>query len=131
MIRRYDEQQLIQLTDRAEEPTGMIDAAILSAALDEASALINSYVARRYKTPVDPAPILLRNLCAAIAYFDLHRGRHAEETRAAYDDALRTLANISNGSVVLEVAGDEPQSAAARVSYDESHRQFSRKRGDW
>lgn len=131
MENRYGEQQLIELTDRADEPTGEVDAAIMAAALEDASALIDSYVGRRYQPPVSPVPVILRNVCCAIAYHELHRGRHADETRAAYDDALRTLANISNGTMVLDVAGKESNSAAAQAVVDQADRQFSRKKGDW
>lgn len=131
METRYGEQQLIELTDRAETPSGEIDSAILSAALDDASALIDSYVGKRYRLPVAPTPLVLRNACCVIAYFELHRGRHAEETRQAYDDALRTLTNISNGSMVLDVAGKEAASAAAEVAISQANRQFSRRNGEW
>ena len=131
MDKRYGEQLLVELTDRALEPAGEIDAAILSAALDDASALIDSYAGKRYKLPISPAPIVLRNVCCALAFYDLHRGRYAEETRVAYDDALRTLTNISNGTIKLDVAGTEPQSAGAQIGYSEAPRQFSRKQGEW
>jgi phage gp36-like protein len=131
MEKRYGEQQLIELTDRAEEPAGVIDTAILGAALDDASAMIDSYAAKRYQVPISPTPILLRNTCATLAYFELHRGRHTEETRVAYEDALRILANISNGTMVLSVAGSEPKSAGAQVAQFDNQRQFSRNRGEW
>lgn len=131
MITRYDERQLIELTDRAEIATGVVNAAIVADALADASALIDSYVGKRYRLPVAPVPIILRNVCCAIAYLDLHRGRYAEETRVAYSDALDTLAKISNGSMVLDVEGTESKSAAAQVAVSQTDRQFSRKRGDW
>jgi len=131
LITRYGEQQLVELSDRGEELTGEIDAAIISDALISASALVDSYVGKRYRLPVSPVPLLLRNVCCTLAYFELHRGRYADETRVAYDDALRTLAQISNGTMVLDVAGKEAASAGAQVATSQNKRQFDRKQGDW
>ncbi len=131
MIARYGEQLLIELTDRADEPLGVIDSVVINAAKDEASALIDSYVGRRYKLPVLPVPMVLRNICCTIAFYELHRGRYSDETRTAYDDALRSLSNISSGAMVLDVAGKESISAGAQVAYSQSNRQFSRQKGEW
>lgn len=131
MIDRYGEEQLIQLTDRAAEPLDEIDDGILAAALANASAEINAYAAKRYRVPVAPTPPLLRNVCCTLAYYELHRGRYAEETRAAYDDAQRALTHISNGTIVLDVGGSEPESAEAQVGHSDARRQFTRRDGDW
>ena len=131
MVKKYSEQQLVELTDRAEELTGEIDGDILSAALDDASALIDSYLRRRYALPLSPVPAVLRNVCATVAYYELHRGRYADETRKAYDDVMGYLSQLSAGTVVLDVAGTEPTSAPAQAVADMVDRRFSRKKGEW
>jgi len=128
---KYGEKDLIELSDRAF--TGEIASAVIEAALADAAALIDGYVGKRYQVPVMPVPSLLNRLAMVIAYYELHNGRYSDQVRAAYDDALRTLANISGGIMTLPVAGttSEAESAAAEVVYDMAPRQFSRKKGDW
>lgn len=50
------------------------DAARIDMALDNASALIDGYLAKRYSLPIDPSPVgaqLLRNLCCDLAVGEL------------------------------------------------------------
>lgn len=131
MVTKYGEQQMIQLTDRDDVGSTEINEAVLAAELEEATAIINGYVAKRYRVPVSPVPTVLANACKVIAYFSLHRGRHSEQTRQSYEDVLRTLASISNGSFVLDIAGEEPKSAKAQVVLDSAPRQFDKRNGAW
>lgn len=133
MIDRFGEEQLIELTDRAEPLTGEINDAVLNAALVDASATIDSYIARRYKLPLGVVPAVLTSRCMTLAWYALHRGRHTEETRADYMDATDYLRQLSNGTAVLDVAGSEPPSAHAQARAISSGRTFSRKKdgGNW
>lgn len=130
MIDRFGEQLLIELTDRVTPLTNAIVDSVLNAALDEASALIDSYVSRRYDLPFSSAPLVLRSTCETIAFYKLHRGRHAEETRKEYEDALDFLRQLSTGTAILDVGGTEPVSAPAQAIADSAGRTFSRKR-EW
>lgn len=127
MIAAYDEQDLIQLTDRAIPSAGVIDDAVLQQQLEGVTSLIDSYVSARYTVPVSPVPVVLRDTCAIIAFYRLHRGRHTDETRQAYEDAIRYLENINAGRVKLDVVGEEPVSSGAQVVSDAVPRTFSRK----
>ncbi len=126
MITRYDEQALIQLTDRAEVPTGEIDDDVLDAALAEADSVVDSYLAPRYKVPLLSVPPIIPSKAAAIAYFILHRGRHSDETRQAYDDAIAFLKDVGKGVAQLDAEGLEPSSAIADARVIASERTFSR-----
>ncbi len=129
MIDRFGEEPLIELTDRADPPTGEVDDAVLDSALNEASATIDSYIARRYKLPLASPPAVLKGRCMTIAWYSLHRGRHTEETRADYTDTLEFLRQLSTGVALLDVEGTEPVSAHAQARAISSGRTFSRKKG--
>lgn len=131
MILEYGEKELIELTDRAEILTGAIVDEVLDQALTGASAVIDSYVSRRYKLPLTTTPIVLRDHCMSIAWYKLHRGRHREEDRKAYEDAMAYLGQLSSGAAVLDVGGSEPQSAPAQAVKDGPERTFSRTKKDW
>lgn len=126
MIERHGEQALIELTDRVEPILNIIIDTVLNAALADASALIDSFVGRRHAVPLATIPpALVRHACA-IAFYDLHRGRHSEETRKAFEDAMDYLRNISTGTVVLNIAGNEPASAPAQAVSAAPGRTFNR-----
>lgn len=131
MIAERSEIEVIEVTDRADPPAGVIDDTVLQRALDSASALIDGYAQAVYKVPLDPVPPLVRDLCVTIAWYRLQRGRHTEEIRKNYEDALNSLQQISNGAIALDVQGEAPQSAAAQIVTDATPRDFSRKNKEW
>ncbi len=126
MIDQYGEEALIELTDRALPATGEIVDSVLDGALEAASALCDGYLAKRYRTPVSNPPLILRRHAMAIAYFDLHRGHYPDEIRAAYDDAMAFLKQVSRGDIILDVAGVAPTSSPAEAHVDAPDRMFNR-----
>jgi len=110
---RYGAGMLIELTDRADPPTNAIDAAAVARAIDDASALIDGYLKGRYALPIADTPPLLRDLALTIAIYKMHAGSAGDKIRKDYDDALRTLTQIANGLVRLDVAGVEPAASGA------------------
>lgn len=133
MIDRFGEEQMVEVTDRASPPSGEIDDSVLDAALNDASATIDSYIARRYKLPLASVPAVLKGRCMTIAWYNLQRGHHTEELRADYTDAIEFLRQLSTGAALLDVEGTEPVSAHAQARAISSGRTFSRKKGkgDW
>lgn len=113
LIDRYGEERLIALTDRAEVPTGVVDAAIVTAALEGADAKIDGYLASRYALPLSEVPPLVKELAEVIAWWDLHLFEPDAKTGKDYEIALRTLRDIASGAVRLPVAGIEPGSSGA------------------
>ena len=126
MIDRYAEQLLIELTDRVDPALNVINDTVLNGALADADALINSFIGRRYDLPLASTPPVLTQPAAAITFYTLHRGRHSDETRKAFEDAMAFLADLSSGKAVLDVGGTEPQSAPAQAVSDASDRTFTR-----
>lgn len=111
LIERYGEKMLIGLTDRSSPPVGAIDADVVSRALEDADAMIDGYLAGRYRLPLAVTPPLVRDQALPIAIYKLHRDIASNKVRADYEDALAILKQISTGTVRLDVAGDEPPSS--------------------
>ena len=114
MIAAYGEDELIELTDRAE--TGGIDDAVLSPALVAADAEIDGYVGRVVALPMTEVPQLLRQLALVIARYRLSTDQPDGRVRLDYEDALVTLKAISKGVVVLDLpSAEEPSPINRRV----------------
>jgi phage gp36-like protein len=106
LVARFGSAELAQLTDRVAGTA--IDAAVVAAALADADALIDGYLAQRYALPVTPTPALLLRAAADIARFLLHGKSAGEAVRNAYDDALRVLRDLADGRAALPGAAAAP-----------------------
>jgi len=124
MIQTYGESTLIELTDRNGD--GVLDGGVLTRALMDAAALIDAFVSRRYD-PVHAygAPVL-REHCAAIAYYKLHRGHYPDPVRVAYQDGLDFLRGLARGEVNLDISGASAPSAPADARVEAPERMFNR-----
>jgi phage gp36-like protein len=112
LVDRYGTALLRQLTDRATPPSGAIDAAVVTRAITDAGALIDGYLSGRYQLPMATVPIMLLPVASAIAIYLMHGQIVTEKIRLDYQDAIKTLSNIANGSMRLDVAGAEPAGKA-------------------
>lgn len=110
MTERYGEGLLIQITDRGEVPTGIMDIAVIDRALENADAFINGYMGR-YTLPFASVPDPLPDLAQAIAIYRLHRYKPDPKIEDEYKDAMRILRDIASGLVKLSAEGAEPAGA--------------------
>lgn len=99
LLDRYGEQELIELTDRAN--LGVIDAAVLAQSLADADAEINAYLTGRYTLPLASVPPVLTRFAADIARYNLYDTRASEQVKARYDDAVKFFKALANGQVSL------------------------------
>lgn len=108
MIQRYGEDELAELTDR-DGSAGGIDQDVLDRAIADASAMIDGYLrAAGYAVPLDPAPELIRRLCADISRYLLYDDAAASDDQpwvVRYREAVRMLDAIRTGLISLGVAG--------------------------
>ena len=99
-------QDLIALTDDAGN--GTLDAAVVTANIQRADRLIDTYLRGRYITPFDPVPAEVREISAALAKYYLEQRRHStatEGTRNEYKDALQVLKDLQSGRATLSEEG--------------------------
>ncbi len=113
LMKRFGERTLIWLTDRADEPTGVMDADLIAQELGNTDAVINGYVGNRYRLPLEPVPELVIDLALVIAIYKLHVQSPEKKIMDDYDRAMGTLVDIAKGTVKLEAAGIEPASSGA------------------
>jgi len=113
LVKRFGERTLVQLTDRAEVATGEMDVTVVDQELANTDAVINGYLANRYRLPLDPAPDQVTDLALSIAIYKLHVFAPDQKIKDDYQDALRMLRDIATGTVKLDAAGVEPASSGA------------------
>lgn len=111
MIGRFGQREAISLSDR--ERTGDVNPIVLSDALDEASAEIDTYLAGRYALPLDPQPKMLAGVCCDIARYRLCGGETSmtDEIDKRYKAAIAFLKLVATGDVTLgsTTTGSIPQ----------------------
>ena len=113
LIDRFGQEELVELTDRADPPAGVIDATVVTRALTDADALIDGYVGARYDLPLSSTPALLVDLAADIARYKLYKDDPTEAVESRNKAALATLRDISTGKAKLDIAGAEPATSGA------------------
>lgn len=107
MVTRFSETELIQRTDT--QNAGVIDSDVLSRAIEDASADIETYLSR-YSLPLSPVPRSLNRICCDMARYYLYDDGMPDVVKTRYDDAIKFMTGISRGSIHLGVdsAGDTP-----------------------
>lgn len=110
---RFSDQLLVQLTDRGDVATGVVDEAIVAGELANTDAVINGYLAGRYRLPLESVPELLVDLALTIAIYKLHNFSPEPKIKDDYDAAMKALRDISSGAIRLQVAGIEPTSSGS------------------
>lgn len=105
MTARFDEAELVQVTDQAG--AGVIDEAVVTAAIEDATNEIDSYVGKAYDLPLATTPPVLTRYCCDIARYELfkRKGEMAQVIQDAYNAAIRWLKSLSDGSTVLDLGG--------------------------
>ena len=105
---RYGERTLISLTDRADPPAGAVDTDVIDEVLGDTDALIDGYLANRYKLPLAETPPLVADIAKTVAIYKLHVYSPDDKIVEDYKEALRQLKDIGSGAIKLPVAGIAP-----------------------
>lgn len=109
--RRFGAAMLVQLTDRADVPSGVVDTAVVDQELANTDAVINASLGVRYRLPLTDVPVAVADLALSIAIYKLHRFETDKKVKDDYDGALRDLEKYAAGTKKLDVAGIEPVGA--------------------
>lgn len=120
MVERFGQTELIRLTTPDGQEMVAVNAGTIARALEEASALVDTYLRRRYLVPLGVAPREIVRATCAIARYDLSFGESrepGEQVRLAKKEAVDWLAQIAAGTVLLDL--EEVQSG------DDSYAQVS------
>ena len=110
---RLTQAELVQLT--CDDPSGEVNVAVVSAALEEASGIVDSYCRARYTTPLQ-ADDDVKGKTIDIAMWLLFRRRrnakNKEIIRQGYEDAIAFLKDVAAARASL----DQPVGATAQSS---------------
>lgn len=112
MIKRFGEEELIDLTDR-DGSLGSIAAPVLDQALADASAEIDGYLGGRYKLPLATVPAVLIRICCDIARYQLYDERANEQLQTRYQDSIKFLRSLGKGELNLGLP-DEGESGPSQ-----------------
>ncbi|TYB11826.1 gp436 family protein [Aggregatibacter actinomycetemcomitans] len=97
LVKRYGEQSIKTLA-------ASVDSAKVAEALDDASQTIDSYLAGRYTLPLKSVPAVLERHCCYIARYFLEKNRATDQARRDYDDSIRYLEKVANGTISLGIS---------------------------
>lgn len=107
---RFGEPMLVALTDRAQFPTGVVDAAVIARVIADVDGLIDGFLKRKYAWPLVEAQPLLVDVAGAIAIYKLHTSQADPKVVEDYKEAMKILDRISAGTIALTSAGVEAAS---------------------
>jgi phage gp36-like protein len=118
MIVRFGEEQMIQLSTPAGTDMVAVVREPVVVALGEVSAIIDTYLRKRYRAPLDVAPKEIKRACCILARYELSTGEQKQPTETMTeqrDATISWLKQISTGAVVLDLeevaSGDESYAA--------------------
>lgn len=134
LVARYGETEITRLA----APDGMLDGeadrARVQLALDDATAVIESYVRGRYQVPLNPVPPEIAAACCALARYNLAQGEGrtpTEQMKEARTDTLRWLERLSDGKVDLPGLDSQQNAASFARTSDRARMHGAADTGAW
>jgi phage gp36-like protein len=110
---RYGQALLVQISDRADAPTGEVDLDLVNAAIANADALIDGYLLGRYALPLESVPALVKDWSLRVAIYYAHGQVVDQKIADDYAAALKQLSQVASGAIRLNIAGAEPATSGA------------------
>jgi phage gp36-like protein len=101
LVRRFGEREILALED--QNGTGTPDSDVTDAALEDATAEIDSYLAVRYTLPLNSIPAPIVKACCDIARYLLYKDHPVQEAKDRYLYTIDWLKLVSSGRVVLPI----------------------------
>lgn len=106
-IDRYGEDTVIVATDR--DGDGSVDSTVMSNALSDADATIDSYVSGLPGWPFDPTPDSFERIACDLALYYAAQPANAatESQRQRYEDAIQYLRDVGTQKIRLPQVAEE------------------------
>ena len=105
MIKRFGEQELIQLTDRAEPAIEQVDSVVFDACAARADAHINGYLRATYTVPLATTPNEVATAAEDVTRYYLYGASGAPDyVKDGFDQATSWLKDVQRGTVKLDSA---------------------------
>lgn len=94
---RFGEKEILQLSDRDRD--GVADLDVLTEAIYDAEAIVNTALAARYTVPVVPTPQILAWIACQLVRYELHEKQAPERVMDGREHALQVLADLAAGVI--------------------------------
>lgn len=104
LVTRFGETEITRLAAPDGQLDGEADRTRVQLALEDASALIDSYVRGRYQVPLNPVPPEVVSACCKLARYELAQGEGrtpSEQMKDGRTETIRWLERLSSGQVDL------------------------------
>ena len=116
-VTAYGQELTVELTNLQNPEAETIDGTVLDRALSKASAIIDGYVGARYSLPLPAIPPTLTALSLDIARYQMGHYGIESDPRKRYEDALKMLRDIANGTLSLGLPeGEAPVSGLPQIA---------------
>lgn len=99
----------------------------LNAVITSACAVVDGYVAPRYRLPLTNQHEVLKDAACDIVYYKLQTIQPTETARKNYEDALMTLSRISKGTMTLNEPTGEESKPRSKIYIRKNPRKFTMK----
>lgn len=106
MVTRWGEAEMIRVSTPDGAEMVAVHAEPIERAIGENSALIDTYLRKRYRVPLDVAPHEVRRACCILTYYDLCTGGQKQPSEQAGKDRAEVvtwLGRIARGEVLLDL----------------------------
>jgi phage gp36-like protein len=104
LVSRFGQAEIMRLSVPEGQPQDVIDIDACNVALADSSAVIDSYLRRRYLTPVVPTPQELTRACCILARYDMAHGDATNPTTqivVSRNETIKWLEALRDGTVLL------------------------------
>ena len=124
LVERFGENELLAL---ARDETGTaIDTAVVERACDDASGEIDGYVsAAGYTVPLATVTRIITAYACDIARYRLYDEHASDQVQKRYDDAVKFLVRVANGTVKLGISTGPSSSSAGSVQMNSGRHVFT------
>nr|DAI24804.1 MAG TPA: head to tail adaptor [Caudoviricetes sp.] len=93
--------------------------------ISSVSALIDGYVAPRYRLPLVNQYEILKDAACDIVFYKLYNIQPPENARKRYEDAMALLERIASGKVMLNEPTGEESKARTKIYVKKNPRKFT------
>ncbi|OYV40411.1 MAG: hypothetical protein B7Z80_04610 [Rhodospirillales bacterium 20-64-7] len=111
MVLRFGQAEMITASTPDGAEAVAVVPAYIQAALDDATSMIDSFLRKRYRVPLDIAPPEIMQACCKLARYEMSTGGQrapSEQVTKDRDSTMAWLKLIAEGKVVLGMAEAAP-----------------------
>lgn len=111
---------LTEVTQLAPATPGPVDTPRVQQACDDATDIVDGYLAARHALPLSTIPRILTRLTIAVARYELHLGgdrQPTDQVKQDRDDAISFLKDVAGGRADLGIStsGETPVETAGAI----------------